>query len=182
MYLEKIHWKIFIKKPARPDPGLFFKVFNTWIPNSPEIFVDVADYKHVEDGPKTLLVGHFADFGLDHTGRRYGLSYQQKKVQPGVIADLESTLRRILEKAMRLEESPEFGGALEFATDELLLAINSRALWPNHQKSFEAIQPMLAPLVQKLGGNINWNQDPQNLFSVTIKRKGSSLSQLLQCL
>lgn len=180
MHLDKIHWKIFIKRPSSPDPGLFFKVFNTWIPNSPEIFVDVADYKHVEDGPKTLLVGHFADFGLDHTGRRYGLTYRLKRTQPGMT--LESTLRLTLEGALRLEESPEFEGKLEFATDELLLVLNSRALWPNNQKSFEAIAPRLAPLVQKLGGRMTRNQDPKSLFSVAIKRKGSSLSQLLQCL
>ena len=57
--LQRINIKFFLAADAELSPAEAFRVFNTWIPTTPdEVLIDVADYSHVPEGPVTLLVGH----------------------------------------------------------------------------------------------------------------------------
>src|SRR4051812_37318649 len=104
MNLQFINWKLHLENPAEAEPDEWFKVFNGWIPDSPEIFVDVADYRHVQDGPVTILVGHYVNYSLDSTGRRLGLLYDYKHPMEGGNRDkLRSSLLGLLRVAKRLE-------------------------------------------------------------------------------
>src|SRR5690606_15524340 len=70
MNLQNIQWKLHLDESTVGNPHDWFKAFGTWIPDSPEVFVDVADYSHVQDGPVIFLSGHNECYSLDATGRR----------------------------------------------------------------------------------------------------------------
>lgn len=174
MNIQKINWKVFIVNPAAAKPDVFFKVFNTWIPDSPEIFVDVADYQHVHDGPKIALVGHDADFWLDDTGRRRGILYNRRRPMDGSNEEkLAETLRAILKAGVRLEQDPAFQGKLKFAPTELLFIINDRAIAPNKKKTFEELNSELGGFFRRVFdvNRFSIEQDPNPLqrFSVKIE-------------
>ena len=186
MNLQKINWKIYFKdaESAKPNssaealakPDLFFRVFNSWIPNSPEIFVDVADYKHVHDGPLVLLAGYYVDYALDHTDRRPGfLSSRKQEVKGSALEKIKSSLLEFLKAAQRLSEDPAFGGKLQFATNELLFIVNDRALAPNTPASFSELKPVLEEVFYKVIGNKEFNlehlSNPRQRFSVRITCK-----------
>lgn len=174
MSVEKPNWKLFIANPERVVPGDFFKVFNTWIPNSPEIFVDVADYSHVHDGPLTLLVGHYVDYALDATGRRLGLLYNRKRnAERQAPIDLKTSLRETLAAAKRLLDDPTLKGKLAFKSDELLFMVNDRALAPNTAETFARIKLELDAVCTSLYGKgaytLEQKKDPKQRFQVLIK-------------
>ena len=44
-----------------------------------KLLLDVADYKHVQEGPGIVLIGHEADYSLDLGGGRAGLVYDRNR-------------------------------------------------------------------------------------------------------
>ncbi len=186
MNLQKINWRIFFKDPAEARPDDFFRVFNTWIPDSPEIFIDVADYQHVHDGPLTVLIGHFADYALDETDRRRGLLYSCKRSLEGDTGDkIRTTLASVLKAADRLVKDPFFEGRLHFLTNELELIINDRAIAPNEDETFSALSPDLNRVMKSLYGEggyqFNHLKNPKKRFAVRIaSTKTFSLPELIQ--
>src|SRR3989338_7339333 len=132
MSLDKICWRFYFEDGAAAEPDKLFRVFNTWIPDSPEIFVDVADYQHVRDGIQTILVGHYVDYALDEMDRKLGFLYSHKRLMDGSNQDkLQNTFRDFLNHAQKLLDDSFFKGKLNFDTAELLFFINDRALAPN---------------------------------------------------
>lgn len=186
MNLQKINWKIFFKDSLQANPDDFFRIFNSWIPDSPEVFIDVADYRHVHDGPLTVLIGHFVDYALDETGRRRGLLYSCKKTLEGDgMSKLRTTLSSLLKAADRLVNDPLFDGKLNFSTNELEFTVNDRALAPNISETFTALSPHLNKIMKNLYGEGNYQlnhlKNPKKLFSVRItSNKSFSLPELLQ--
>lgn len=180
MNLQYLNWKIYLENPAETEPDEWFRVLSTWIPDAPEIFIDVADYKHVEDGPVTLLVGHYVNYSLDATGRRLGLLYDYKHPIEGSNEEkLRSSLLGLLRVARRLEEDAGFASASKprFKTSELRFIVNSRALAPNSPATLEAVQPELAKvLTQAFGADgftLEHLTDPRQRFSVQVSAQGA---------
>jgi hypothetical protein len=177
MNLQYINWKISLDNPAEAEPDEFFKVFSGWIPDSPEIFIDVADYKHVQDGPVTLLVGHYMNYSLDHTGRTLGLLSDQKQPMDGSNEDkLRATLAGVLRVAKRLEEDAGFTHKPRFNAGSLRFIVNSRALAPNTAATLEAAKPDLIKVLEKAYGAGNFTldhlTDPKQRFMVQVTAKG----------
>ena len=95
--LQNIQWKLHLDESAVGTPHEWFKAFAPWIPDSPEVFVDVADYAHVEDGPVVFLSGHNVCYSLDSAGRRHGLLYERRQPAEGTAVVFELTTQRELE-------------------------------------------------------------------------------------
>ncbi|MBI4178603.1 hypothetical protein HY522_04145 [bacterium] len=174
MDIQKINWKVFLEDPAPADPDIFFRVFNTWIPDSPEIFVDVADYRHVHDGPLTALIGHHTDYWLDETDGRRGLLYNRRtRTEGSNKSKLTKSLRDILSACRRLEADPAFGGKLRFSGKELLFLINDRAIAPNTPETYRAVKPDLEEILARAAGGaesaLEHLADDRRRFSVKIK-------------
>lgn len=188
MDLEKINWKLFIKEPQAVRPEDFFKVFNTWIADSPEIFVDVADYQHVFNGPVTLLCGFHLDYVLDNTECRLGLLYNHKQPMSGNNAQrLTTSLTSILKACQRLENDPQFHAALRFDPSEIEFMINDRAIAPNTKATWEAVSPLLTGLCVRVFGVGNFSlkhrTDPKKRFAVSVIAKNpSALTPMIQSL
>lgn len=173
MNIQKINWKVFIADPSHADPDIFFKVFNAWIPDSPEVFVDVADYRHAHDGPLTALVGHYEDYWLDTSGRRAGLLYNRRLPMEGTNEEkIRTTFRSILNACRRIEQNPAFGGRLKFRTDEFLFLINDRGLAPNTKETYAGIKPdlekVMGPVFDGQTFSLDYLSDPKQRFSVKI--------------
>lgn len=176
MNIQKINWKLNFTNAATAKPEDFFRIFNTWIPDSPEIFIDVADYRHVQDGPLTLLAGYHADFVLDHGDRELGFLYCRKSAMEGDNAQkIKQTLKDFLKGCERLTADATFGGKLAFETDSLVFTINDRALVPNTKESFDAIKPLLQDIGNKIYGSADLvpDSDSRRRFSVRIVGKNA---------
>ncbi|HKP94749.1 MAG TPA: hypothetical protein VJ385_03230 [Fibrobacteria bacterium] len=186
MNLQYLNWKIYLDNPAEAGPDEWFKVFNAWIPDAPEIFIDVADYKHVQDGPVTLLVGHYVNYSLDATGRRLGLLYDYKHPVEGANEDkLRSSLQGVLRVAKRLEEDAGFSHKPRFNAGELRFIVNSRAVAPNTPATLEAVKPDLVKVLAKAYGEGGFSlehlTDPRQRFSVQVTAKGTqNLAEVLK--
>lgn len=117
------------------DVEEFIPVFHRWIredvvPN--ELLLDVADYKHIIDGPAILLVGHEADYVVDLTGGKPGFLYVRKR---DLGADLPGALATTLAQALngiRLAETDvELQGKLKLRTDAATIVLLDRLNYPN---------------------------------------------------
>lgn len=178
MNLQKIQWKLFFKKPEEIKPEDFFRIFNLWIPNSEEIFVDVTDYSHTHDGPVTLLVGHYLDYALDNTDLRLGFLYSHKQPLIGNNQEkLSETFKRFLQACQKLK--------IEFKTDEIFFQINDRALAPSTTTSFASIKSDLTHFFDGLFTPNSYTLTPQNnpkkRFGVFIKNnQNQNVTDLIQ--
>lgn len=117
------------------DVEEFIPVFHRWIrenvvPN--ELLLDVADYKHIVDGPAILLVGHEADYVVDLTGGKPGFQYVRKR---DLGADLPEALATTLAQALNgiklAETDVELQGKLKLRTDAATIVLLDRLNYPN---------------------------------------------------
>ena len=68
MLAQQLSVKIFAHDPAAVQPAAFIPIFHRWIQESrlaDRLLIDVADYRHVANGPGVLLIGHEAHYALD---------------------------------------------------------------------------------------------------------------------
>ena len=121
------------------DVEEFIPVFHRWIredvvPN--ELLLDVADYKHIIDGPAILLVGHEADYVIDLTGGNPGLQYVRKR---DLGADLPEALATTLTQALNgiklAENDIELQGKLKLRTDAATIVLLDRLNYPNQSQN-----------------------------------------------
>ncbi len=171
---NKIIWKINFKNPEAIAPHDFFKMFNNWIPDSPEIFVDVADYQHVEDGPLIILVGHYVDYILDHSDRQLGFAYNRKRWAEPLPQDcLVTSFQEFIKRTMQMLDSPELKGKIALDLNQISLTFNDRAAAPNHTATQQKMAPLLTTFCNKLFGKeifqLNFNQDTNRRLQVNIK-------------
>ncbi len=184
--LEKIQWRIYLDKNSTPDSEAFFAAFNTWIPESPEIFVDVADYQHVEDGLLVYLVGHYVDYALDHTGRRHSLLYSRKWPMEGSnLERLQSSMQEAFKACDRLEKSPHFEGMLKFDTTSISLCLNDRASAPNNEQTLSKMKADLDSVLDSIYGAGNYSykreSDARQRFTLYIEaNQAPQLKNLLE--
>lgn len=185
MEISRLKWKLFFTKNSKVDPDKWFEFFNTWITDNEETFIDVADYKHVQDGPLVALVGHYADCFLDDSNQEYGFVFTYKR--NGLCGSLAERFRqsfyRTVFRAQNILDSGFFGGDISFDLSRAQLIFNDRALTPNTSEIFEKIRPDLESMLNRLGENqseIHFDQgDPRSRLSVNIMLKDfSSLSDI----
>ena len=117
------------------DVEAFIPVFHRWIredvvPN--ELLLDVADYKHIADGPAIFLIGHEADYVVDLTDAKPGLMYVRKRDAGSDLADaLGTTLSQALNGVKLTEGDVELKGKLKLRTDAATIVLLDRLNYPN---------------------------------------------------
>ncbi len=180
MAIQHVRMKIPIAWRENPDPGAFIRVFHSWIQEQlfDELLIDVADYRHVPDGPVVLLIAHEADYGVDCTKGDLGFYYERKKaVEGGDAACLAQALRALLAASERLETETEIRKRLEIDRSRIDLRICDRALAPNTPETFAALEPTLRTFFDEaLGGRVEITHtsapEPRELFGVRITVSG----------
>jgi len=124
------------------DVEEFIPVFHRWIredvvPN--ELLLDVADYKHIIDGPAILLVGHEADYVVDLTGGKPGFQYVRKRDLGADLPEaLETTLGQALNGVKLAENDVELQGKLKLRTDAATIVLLDRLNFPNQSSNGDA--------------------------------------------
>jgi len=142
MNVQHINIKFFIENPETVNLADYAAVFNSWIQKHllEELLIDVADYVHVHNGPGMMLIGHEADYSLDHRAGRLGLLYNRKAQLDGSTQEkLTQAARAALIAAQILEKD----NGLKLNLQEAQLIVNDRLLVPNTEETFAALEPEL---------------------------------------
>ncbi len=148
-------------KVAAVDTGGFdlsrvIPVFHRWIQDgvlADELAIDVADYRHVPDGPGVILVAHEAIYGLDQGDGSLGLLYDRRAAVDGTPQErLRQAARAALRACRLLEEDAALDGALRFDGGRIQVSVNDRAIAPNTGATDRALRPEVERLFQSLWG------------------------------
>ena len=189
MKSEKLQLKFFAKPNPAFELDAVVPVFHRFIREHAfdELMIDVADYKHVQNGPGVVLVGDANDYYLYEGEGRPGLLFSRKRHGAAPEGRLREGLARALKACTLLEAAPELGGKLVFATNEILLRFPDRLRAPNDDASFAEASRDLTPLLDKLYGagafRIERGAAAPEPLSLRVKAKASpALSTLLAAL
>ena len=183
---HRIHVKYFVTDPDTVDLPALIPVFHRWIQERrvDELLIDVADYKHVHDGPGIMLIGHEADYALDLGRGRPGLLYSRKRLLNGDLRDvLRTVLRQALHGCHLLETNPAL--ELTFRTDVVEVAFLDRLHVPNQSASLarvrDDLEAALAAFYGEVAVRLEWiDEDPRQPFAVRVRMpEAADLATLL---
>jgi hypothetical protein len=187
--LQHINIKLYLNN-GDADLAPVIPVFHSWIQDQvfDELLIDVADYRHVHQGPGLMLIGHEADYSLDQTDGILGLRYSRKAPLPGTNQDrLTQATRAALIAAHKLGADPRLNGNLTFNGRDIQMTINDRILAPNDESTREALTPAIQSFAAKLFGNsgysLSFDPDPRRLLSAVAHASSQfSIGELLKSL
>ncbi len=162
--LQRINVKFYLKDPESLTAEEAFRIFNSWIPTTPdEVLIDVADYSHLAEGPLTLLVGHEANYSLDNHSAELGLLYSRKQPADGDLSErLVRAFKAALTACRRLEEEPSLAGKVKFRRGDVLLVANDRLNATNDETGENTLRTALDPVLAQLfaGAEYAVERDP----------------------
>lgn len=156
MSVRQLSVKIFAADGATLDQDDLIPIFHRWIREKrvdDQLLFDVADYRHVPEGPGVMLIANEAHYGLDEGGGGLGLLYAAKRDPLG---ELGPKLRDALSHALRacawLEDEPSLGGGLRFQTARLEIKVMDRLSAPSDDATAAALTPEIAAVLGPLYG------------------------------
>jgi hypothetical protein len=174
--LQHINAKFFVDGGPAVDPARYIEIFHRWIQDQAleELLIDVADYRHVPNGPGVILVALEADYSMDNTGGRLGLRYNRKAPLAGSGEDrIRQALRSAAKACLLLETELAEEGPLKFSRQQLELLVNDRALAPNTPETYAACQEELQTCLATVLGHheftLQHDSDPRRCFGVHIQ-------------
>jgi hypothetical protein len=174
--LQHVNVKLLAKDPEDVDLEPLIPVFHRWIRDHivEGLLLDVADYRHVHEGPGVVLIGHEANYGVDNTDNRLGVRYNRKLPLDGSNQDrLRQATRAALIAFQHLEAEADLTGRLRFNGQELEVFFNDRLLAPNLDATRQAVTPELQAFLAKLfnGGeySLSHGSDPRSLLGFFVK-------------
>jgi hypothetical protein len=175
MELQHVNVKLFVDGSEEALEPLV-PVFHRWIQEKPleELLLDVADYRHVFNGPGVMLIGHEANYSLDNTDGNLGVLYNRKTQLDGTNQDrLKHAARAALNALQRLKAEPTLNGKFRFDGTRVQLIINDRFLAPNTPETRAAAEPELKAFYKSLFGaneyTAVYEEDPRRRFGVTLR-------------
>jgi len=175
MDLQHVNVKLLLANPAQFDLELLIPIFHRWIQGRifEELLLDIADYRHVPNGPGIVLIGHQADYSVDNTGGRLGVRYNRKAPLDGTNQDrLKQGARAALTACGRLESEETLNGNLRFNGHEIEFLVNDRMLAPNNEATRQTVEPELRAFCRKLFGGdsytLSFDTDPRRLLSAWV--------------
>jgi hypothetical protein len=172
--LQHINVKLLLKESENLNLDSVIPIFHSWIQDQifDELLLDVADYRHVKNGPGLMLIGHEADYSLDNTDGLLGVRYNRKAQLPGTNLDrlIQATRSAVL-ACQRLESDSRLNGKFHFSGQDVQLIINDRLLAPNNEKTRQAAAPDFQLFANKLfeHAELTYNIDPRRLLSASIR-------------
>jgi hypothetical protein len=180
MDLERFCLKFFARE-ADVDEATFIPVFHEWIrlKKLPGTLIDVADYRHVPDGPGIMLISHEVNYAMEHGSGEFGLSAQRK------LGEGSTHQERILDLAKRtaafgalLESDSGIAGKLRLEGGKFLYMANDRLQAPNTDEAFAALKPDLEAAAAQLypGQQVSVTRlenDPRDRLTAIVEVVGS---------
>lgn len=153
MALERFCIKFLARPETNIDEVAFIEIFHEWIrlQKLKGTLIDVADYRHVPNGPSIMLITHEVNYAMDHGNGQFGL-YAQRKLGEG-----NSHKDRILGLARStaafgalLESDNRVAGKLSLEGGQFLYMANDRLHAPNTEEAFAALKPDLEAAAAEL--------------------------------
>ncbi len=187
MIPHRISVKYFVTEPDRIDLDAMIPVFHRWIQQAavPGMLIDVADYRHMTNGPGVLLVGHDVDYAMDLGGGRLGLLHTRQRSSTGLLNErLAEAFNAGLLACRTLSEDAALGGAIRFHTDQVELTLMDRLAAPNRAATFDEFRGEIDAFVGALYGGTSWSikrdeGDERRCLTVRISAPGAPNVQTL---
>ena len=180
MDLQHANVKLLVTTPGEVDLEPLIPIFHDWIRERvfEELLLDVADYRHVPEGPGVVLIGLQANYSVDNTDSRLGVRYNRKAPLDGSNQDrLQQAARAALAACQRLESDARLNGKLRFGGREIEVFFNDRALAPNSEATRRVFEADLHAFAEKLfrGAqySLSHDSDPRRLFGVSVRSSQS---------
>ena len=186
MHSLKYDLKVFLENSSEVNLEAFIPLFHRWIQEQhlPELLIDVADYRHVPQGPGVLLIAQDAHYVMDLTDDRLGLLYSRRRethASRRSIHSPEDRLVSVLQCALtacyHIETDPVWQGQLAFRGNEWLLRVNDRLLAPNTTEAYndlcQSLEPLLATLYPESQVTIEHVHESTSPLTVLIKTTAS---------
>lgn len=169
--------KFSLEDSSSVDQALFMGVFQRWIQQKTleGQLIDVADYRHVWEGPGILLVAHDSDYSMETRDGKLGLLFTRKRqVDPDLLAQLRNSLRLTLTASYLLEQEKVFNPPLKFRANEFEIRFPDRLQFPNRPETFDLVRDDLATVLNDLYGSdvVSFapvNQDSRLLFTIKVE-------------
>jgi hypothetical protein len=138
-----------------------------------EMFIDVADYRHVPDGPGVLLVSHDGFYNLEANG---SLVYTRRSSMEGSATErLQQAYIAAANACARLENEPEFAGKIQFETGRCEVSVNDRLLAPNNAETRAALEPVIRGFFESTWGTQDFDAEPtgspRDLVTFTVSQR-----------
>lgn len=155
MSSKRIYVKYFVNEPAAVDLPEIVPIFHHWIQQKSVegLLIDVADYKHVYQGPGIILIGHEGDYALDTTSGRAGFQYTFKREFADTLRDnIRTAFRLALQGANQLEVEPSLKGQVTFAATEAQLVLADALATPNTAEGYAAVAEDVYAVAAELYG------------------------------
>lgn len=187
MDFQHVNVKFLVKDPEVVDLEPLIPVFHRWIQGQvcEELLLDIADYRHVPEGPGIVLIGHQADYSMDNTNGLLGVRYNRKAPFDGSNQDrLKQATCSALKAFQRLEADASLAGKIHFNGRDMRVFINDRLLAPNREETRQALHADFKGLFDKLFRGSDYamshNTDPRQLLGVAVKSSRSfSMADLI---
>ncbi|MFT7621707.1 MAG: hypothetical protein ACI9WU_000872 [Myxococcota bacterium] len=163
MDVQQLSVKLFAAAGAPLDQEELIPIFHRWIRESrlgDKLLIDVADYRHVPDGPGVMIVADHAHYGLDEgIGGGTGFLFSHRRDAIGDAAPkLADALSELLTAAEALEGEPSLKG-FAFDTSRIQVRVASRRVAANTAEDFAKLAPTVTSAAQKLyGGEVTVTQ------------------------
>jgi hypothetical protein len=179
MYPLRVQIKLFAENPAAVDQEAFIAIFQRWIQNhglESQQLIDVADYRHVFQGPGVVLIAFDADYALDSGNGELGLLYTRKRQTSDLATQLDESFRGLLNAAALIEAEKAFG--TKFRTDRLEIRIVDRLNYPNAPETFARVEGDFRAVLSSVYGATAFtlkplNSDPRLLFGGLVEAPGA---------
>jgi hypothetical protein len=182
---SKLAVKFFADDSSTLTPEELVPIFHSWIQNQVvpgQQLIDVADYKHVINGPGVMLIAHEGQFGYDWGDGKPGLLYLRMRPLEG---SFEKKLGEVAAVALaacaRMQQA--LPGKIRFRSDRVLFRISDRLAAPNTPATFEQLKPQLQAFFAKLlGGSVRIEHrgDAARPFEVVVHgQAGGSIEKML---
>ncbi len=174
MIPERIQIKLFINKAV--SLADLVPVFHGWIQQNEldGLVLDVADYRHVPNGPGLLLMGHEGDYALDLADGRPGVTYKHKRDWPAEADTFATRLALAVNRARRAAELLNRDTGITVDPSRFEIKIPDRLNVPNTAGSFEVIQQELLNETQDVVGPIGAvlnvaGDDPRKALTIEVE-------------
>ncbi|MEM8603174.1 MAG: hypothetical protein AAGF24_05010 [Cyanobacteria bacterium P01_H01_bin.121] len=177
MDLNRFCVKFLVRPGSEVDEANLIPIFQDWIRlrRLNGTLLDVADYRHVPDGPGVMLVTHEINYAMEHVDGQFGLSAQRKLGEGTTHRDrIVDLVQAAAAFGSLLEADGRLNGQLTFDGSEFLYIANDRLNAPNTTAAFEALQPDLAAAAALLYGEdqakvTQVETDPRDRLTVAVK-------------
>jgi hypothetical protein len=167
---KRVSIKLYIENPQDVQIEAIVPVFHSWIQQHTVegMLIDVADYKHVFNGPSIILIAHEGDYTYTLSEGRPGISYTLKVSDAETLPDaLGLALRRAVDAAEKLQSASGLNG-IRLNFREIQSAIGDRLHYPNQADVVAAVQEKLQSLATVLSDDVSVQaiaEDNRNLIT-----------------